>query len=113
MLRNIVFAAPSPSYDVMRFVRALSKLEGIRLLGVFGRSSKELASLCTAVALVATPPCIQVLPYHVAAEGVIALACLTSWRRSAAPQRRRSPDLRCGRNRLPRMLQPRDQSTRG
>jgi biotin carboxylase len=52
VLRNIVFAAPSPSYDVMRFVRALSKLEGIRLLGVFGRTSKELASLCTAVALV-------------------------------------------------------------
>ncbi len=52
MLRNILFAAPFPSYDVMRFVRALSKLEGIRLLGIFGRRSKEAAELCADIALV-------------------------------------------------------------
>ena len=52
MLRNVLFAAVSPSYDVMRFVRALSKLEGVRLLGVFARTSKELRALCRDVAVV-------------------------------------------------------------
>lgn len=52
MLQNVIFAAPFPSYDVLRFVRALSKLEGLRLLGVFGRLSKEVAQLCDDVALV-------------------------------------------------------------
>lgn len=52
MLQNVIFAAPFPSYDVLRFVRALAKLEGLRLLGVFGRLSKEVAALCDDVARV-------------------------------------------------------------
>lgn len=52
VLRNILFAAPFPSYDVMRFVRALHKLEGIRLLGIFSRSSKEAAQCCEDISIV-------------------------------------------------------------
>ncbi len=52
VLRNVLFAAPSASYDVLRFVRALAGLEGVRLLGVFGRATKEARALCHDVALV-------------------------------------------------------------
>ena len=55
MLRNILFAAPSPSYDVLRFVRALAGLEGVRLLGIFGRRSKEASQLCSDIAIVDDP----------------------------------------------------------
>lgn len=52
VLRNVIFAAPFPSYDVMRFVRALSRLDGVRLLGVFGRVNDEVRELCDDAALV-------------------------------------------------------------
>lgn len=52
MLRNVIFAASVGSYDVMRFVHALSRLEGVRLLGVFGRLNDELRQVCHDVALV-------------------------------------------------------------
>lgn len=55
MLRNVIFVAPSASYDVLRFLRALSKLEGTRLLGVFGKGSKEARALCDTLALVDDP----------------------------------------------------------
>ncbi len=52
MSRTIAFVAPTASYDVMRFVRAVSRLEGVRLLGVFQKPSIEAASLCRAIARV-------------------------------------------------------------
>ncbi len=52
MPRNVVFAAPFPSYDVMRFVKALSRLDDVRLLGVFGRITDEVRACCDDVALV-------------------------------------------------------------
>jgi len=52
MLRNVLFAAPRPSYDVMRFLRAVARLEGVRLLGIFGRLTAEAVKVCHDVALV-------------------------------------------------------------
>lgn len=51
-MRNVIFAAPFPSYDVMRFVRAVSRLDDVRLLGVFGRVNDEVRACCDDVALV-------------------------------------------------------------
>jgi hypothetical protein len=50
--RTVIFAAPFPTYDVMRFVRALSRLDDVRLLGVFGRMNDEVRACCDDVALV-------------------------------------------------------------
>jgi formate-dependent phosphoribosylglycinamide formyltransferase (GAR transformylase) len=52
MTRNVVFAAPFPTYDVMRFVNALTRLDDVRVLGVFGRLTDEARSLCDDLALV-------------------------------------------------------------
>ncbi|MDX2013194.1 MAG: hypothetical protein SFW67_23565 [Myxococcaceae bacterium] len=52
MSRAIAFVAPSATYDVMRFVRAVSRIEGVRLLGVFQKPSAEAASLCQGLAVV-------------------------------------------------------------
>lgn len=52
MPRNVIFAAPNASYDVLRFVRALSRLDDVRLLGVFGRVTPEARALCHDVARV-------------------------------------------------------------
>jgi biotin carboxylase len=50
--RTIAFVAPTASYDVMRFLRAVARLEGVRLLGIFQRPSAEAASRCRAIATV-------------------------------------------------------------
>ncbi|MBL8921156.1 MAG: ATP-grasp domain-containing protein [Myxococcaceae bacterium] len=51
-MRNVIFAAPFPSYDVLRFVRAVSRLGDVRLLGVFGRLNDEVRATCDDAALV-------------------------------------------------------------
>jgi formate-dependent phosphoribosylglycinamide formyltransferase (GAR transformylase) len=50
--RSIIFAAPFPSYDVLRFVRAVARLDDVRLFGVLGRVTPEVRELCDDVALV-------------------------------------------------------------
>lgn len=52
MSRTIAFVAPAASYDVMRFLRAVARLEGVRLLGIFQRPSAAAASRCRAIATV-------------------------------------------------------------
>lgn len=55
MPRNLVFAAAAPTYDVLRFVRALAALDDVRLLGVFGRDAPELATLCHEHVVISSP----------------------------------------------------------
>ncbi len=50
--RTLAFVAPTASYDVLCFLRAVARLEGVRLLGVFQRPSAEAQALCRGVARV-------------------------------------------------------------
>ncbi len=55
MVRNVIFLAPFPIEDIMRFVRATARLENVRLLGICHTLSDEGRRLFADVARVEDP----------------------------------------------------------